>query len=241
MNLRTHGRLFLAAVLLLISLAGRSRAADAANAAAPPVLISDVATTATLANGVVSLTVSKANANLLSLRSGGKELLSRGGGYWNIYGKTPGQKNTQEKPTPSVFRVTRDSSQTRGELGEIAILFPYKGQPDAVPMDFEIRYTLHCGDRGIHGWTIADHAPQYPPFNVEVCTFCLKMNPDLFDFLSVDARRQRLMATSEDWVKGTQLNLWEVRRLNTGVRKLSRSPGDAPSRSSPSQPRGGAN
>ena len=27
------------------------------------------------------------------------------------------------------------------------------------------------------------------------------------------------MATPDDWVKGTQLNLWEARRLNTGVRK----------------------
>jgi rhamnogalacturonan endolyase len=219
MNLATHSRLFLGLVLLVTSLAGRSRAADAADAAAPPVVINEDAATFTLANGVVSLTVSKANANLLSLRFGGEELLSRGGGYWNLYGRTPGQKNTQEKPTPSVCRVTRDPARNGGELGEIAILFPYKGQPDAVPMDIEIRYTLHRGDRGVYGWTIADHAPQYPPFNVEVCTVCLKLNPDIFDFLSVDARRQRLMATPEDWVKGTQLNLWEARRLNTGVRK----------------------
>ena len=27
------------------------------------------------------------------------------------------------------------------------------------------------------------------------------------------------MASAEDWVKGTQLNLWEARRLNTGIRK----------------------
>jgi len=98
MNLRTLTGLLLAAALLLTSLAGRSRAADAAYAAAPPVVITDDAATATLANGVVSLTVSKANANLLSLRSGGVELLSRGGGYWNIYGRTPGRKNTQENP-----------------------------------------------------------------------------------------------------------------------------------------------
>ena len=88
-----------------------------------------------------------------------------------------------------------------------------------MPLDIEIRYTLHRGDSGIYGWTIADHDPQYPAFNIEVSTVCLKLNPDVFDFLSVDSRRQRHMASAEDWVKGTQLNLWEARRLNTGIRK----------------------
>ena len=88
-----------------------------------------------------------------------------------------------------------------------------------MPLDIEIRYSLHRGDSGIYGWTIADHDPSYPPFDIEVSTVCLKLNPDVFDFLSIDGRMQRPMASPEDWVKGTQLNLWEARRLNTGIRK----------------------
>ena len=184
-----------------------------------PVIIEDAAHTITLANGIISAAISKDTGNLLSLQFRGNELLGRGGGYWNLYGKVPGKASTQQKGTPSAFRITHDPSQNGGDLGEIALRFPYTGQDKAVPMDIEIRYALRRADSGVYGWTIASHAPQYPPFNVEVCTVCLKLNPEVVDFLSVDARRQRLMATPEDWVKGTQLNLWEARRLNTGVRK----------------------
>jgi rhamnogalacturonan endolyase len=200
-------------------LAGVVTAQAAAADPNPPVLLSEDSDTATLANGIVSVTVRKANGNLLSVQFHGVELLSRGGGYWNIYGSTPGQKNTELKATPSVFRISQDPTKNGGTLGEITLRFPYQGQPKAVPLDIEIRYTLHRGDSGIYGWTIGDHDPKYPPFNIEVSTVCLKLNPDVFDFLSVDSRRQRPMASAEDWVKGTQLNLWEARRLNTGVRK----------------------
>ena len=185
-----------------------------------PVVLSDNADTATLANGIVSATVKKANGNLVSLRFRGVEMMSRGQGYWNIYGKTPGEvKSTELKATPSAFRISHDPKTNGGALGEIVLRFPYRGQPKAVPLDIEIRYTLRRGDSGLYGWTIAEHDPRYPAFNVEASTVCLKLNPALFDFLSVDSKRQRLMASGEDWVQGTQLNLREARRLNSGIRK----------------------
>lgn len=214
-NAETTMRTLIVGILCLFCLGGRVQAADQA----PPVALSEDANTATLANGLVSATIKKDNGNLLSLRYRGVELISRGGGYWNIYGNTPGQKFTELKPTPAVFRVSQNPAQNGGVLGEIVLRFPYRGQPKAVPLDIEIRYTLRRGDSGLYGWTIIDHDPQSPPFNIGVSTVCLKLNPDVFDFLSVDSRRQRPMASAEDWVKGTQLNLWEARRLNTGIRK----------------------
>ncbi len=47
----------------------------------------------------------------------------------------------------------------------------------------------------------------------------MKLNPEVFDFLTVDARRQRQMTTAEDWVNGDSLNLWEARRMTTGSSK----------------------
>ena len=126
---------------------------------------------------------------------------------------------TQQKGTPAGFLISQDPDKNGGSLGEITLTFPYKGQPKAVPLDIEIRYSLHRGDSGLYGWTIADHDPRYPAFDIAVCTFCMKLDPDLFDFLSIDSRRQRQMASADDWVKGTQLNLWEARRLNSGIRK----------------------
>ena len=190
-----------------------------ATAEDPPVVLSEGTNTVTLANGLVSATIKKDNGNLLSLRYRGVELISRGGGYWNVYGNLPGQKFTELKPTPAVFRVSQNPAQDGGELGEVVLRFPYRGQPKAVPLDLEIRYTLRRGDSGLFGWTLVDHDPQSPPFNIGVSTVCLKLNPEVFDFLSVDSLRQRPMASAEDWVKGTQLNLQEARRLNTGIHK----------------------
>ena len=215
MNAATFGRIFGSGIIFAQCAITILRAAESG----APVVLTDHGETATLANGIVSLTVRKANGNILSLRRGDIELISRGGGYWNIYGATPGEANTEQKGTPSVFRVSQDPAKNGGARGEIALRFPYLGQPKAVPLDIEIRYTLHRGDAGVYGWTIAEHDPKYPAFNIEVSTVCLKLNPDVFDFLSVDKDRQRLMATADDWVGGTQLNLWEARRLNSGVRK----------------------
>ena len=200
----------------------------------PTVTLSQDAETATLANGILSATVKKANGNLLSLQFHGLELLSRGGGYWNIYGSTPGQKSTELKPVPSVLRISQDPTKNGGVLGEIAVHFPYRGQPKAVPLDIEIRYTLRRGDSGLYGWTIANHDPHYPAFNVEVSTICLKLNPNVFDFLSVDSSRQRHMASAEDWVKGTQrpisgrhaasIQVFARARSNTSTTTASASP-----------------
>jgi len=184
-----------------------------------PVILTETATTATLANGIVAATVKKANGNLLSLRFRGVELMSRGQGYWNIYGNIPGQKMTEQKPALSACRISQDPAQNGGALGEIVLRFPYQGQSNTVPLDIEIRYSLRRGDPGLYCWTVAEHAAKYPPFNIAVCTVCFKLNPDVFDFLSVDSRRQRQMASGEDWVKGERLNLLEARRLTTGLRK----------------------
>jgi len=207
------------AIGLLMLFLSNMAAAGRALAQETPVVLTEDARTATLANGVVSVTISKANANILSLRFAGAELISHGGGYWNVYGHIPGQPSTQQKGARSDFQITQNPSKNGGALGEISLRFPYSGQDKTVPLDIEVRYTLHRGDSGVYGWTLVDHAPRYPAFNIEVNTVCLKLNPDVFDFLSIDSQKQRQMASPEDWVKGTQLNLLEARRLNTGIRK----------------------
>jgi len=196
-------------------LGGRAPAAEPT----APVVLSQDADTATLANGIVSATIKKANGNLVSLQFRGQELLSHGGGYWNIFGGIHGQAYTDQKAMPGTCRISQDPAKNGGAMGELTLLFAYKGQPKTVPLDIEIRYTLRRGDAGVYGWTSAEHAAEYPPLDIGVSTMCLKLNPEIFDFLSVDSRRQRQMASAADWVQGTQLNLWEARRLNTGVRQ----------------------
>ncbi len=203
----------------LLWLAGLSVSVQAAAVTDAPVTIVDEGETVTMANGVVAIKAKKADGNIISIQYKGLDMLSKGGGYFNIYGGTPGEKYQQNKGTPSVFSVTQDPAKNGGEMGEINFHFPYLKQPNVVPLDIDIRFTLHRGDSAVYAWTIADHAASYPAFDIGVCTVCLKMNPDVVDFLSIDSRRQKLMPTPLDWVKGTQLNLWEARVMNTGVHK----------------------
>lgn len=192
-------------------------ASQSVTALPAPVVVTEAADTVTLANGIITATIKKANANLLSLNVRGVEMISSGQGYWNVYGKIPGQQSTQEKPAPSVTRISQDPAKNSGKLGEIAIRFAYKGQAGAVPLDIEIRYALHQGDSGLYGWTLVSHEPDYPEFNIEVSTVCLKLNPSVFDYLAFDSKRQRHMIRPEDWVQGEPLNLKEARRMTTGI------------------------
>ena len=182
-----------------------------------PVVVQDGGETATLSNGIISATVKKLNGNLTSLNLRGVEVLSHGEVYMNLYGETPGQAKTQEKPGPVEFRISQDPSKNQGSIGEVVLRYPYHGQPKAVPMDIEIRYTLRRGDSGLYAWTIAHHEAAYPPFNIEAGTICMKLDPDVFDYLSVDQNRQRQMISGTDWMKGKQLNLKEARRMTTGL------------------------
>ena len=208
-------RILICAILWLLTTVSGIRAQDPS----PPVVVTEDATTATLANGIISATVNKVNGNLLSLKHRGVESLSKGGGYWNIYGNSPGQAKTELKGTPATFRISQNPGTNGGSLGEIVLGFPYQGQPKAVPLDIEIRYSLHRGDSGLFGWTIADHDPEYPSFDIEVSTLVLKLNPEVFDHLTVDSRRSLKMITGADWVNGEMLNLREARRMTTGIRK----------------------
>jgi rhamnogalacturonan endolyase len=207
----------LCGLLLSASIAALFSVAAAAQDA--PVAIAQDAATITLDNGILRAVIKKENANLLSLRSQGLELISKGQGYWNVYGQIPGQPKTQDKPGPSVAVVTQDPARNGGAIGEVALRFAYKGQEKAVPLDIEIRYALRRGNSGLYAWTLLNHDRGYPEWDMEVSTVCLKLNPEVFDFLSVDSRHQREMITGEDWIHGEPLNLKEARRMTTGLHK----------------------
>lgn len=182
-----------------------------------PVTITQDAETATMSNNQVTIVIKKANGNILSLKYHGTEIMSHGAGYWVTLGEIPGKSGTiQAVSTPSVFSITKDPAKNKGELGEMSIRFPFHGQEGVLPLDIEIRYTLHRNDSAIYGWTIMDHGSNYSPVNLPLSDFTMKLNPDVFDFLSIDSARQKLMPTSEEWVNGTEMNMKEARRINSG-------------------------
>ena len=92
-----------------------------------------------------------------------------------------------------------------------------RGPGGSAVVDIEIRYTLGRGDSGLYTYSILTHKAEYPATSIGEARFCVKLNGKLFDYMTIDAKRRKVMPRPEDWDKGVRLNLKEARRLTTGV------------------------
>ena len=93
------------------------------------------------------------------------------------------------------------------------------GPGGSVIADIEIRYALGRGDSGVYTYSIFSHPTNYPATSLGESRFCLKLNDDLFDWMTVDSNRNMKMISTYDWNHGTQMNMKETRRMNTGIYK----------------------
>jgi len=171
----------------------------------------------TLDNGVIRARVSRESGDLLSLVFRGQEMLhtagGRAGGYWS--------HNTARGRHAS--HLTIDPKTNSGARAELSV----QGFSDGTPLgsgpggsfvaDIEIRYTLGKDDSGLYTYSILHHAAAYPASSLGEARFCAKLNDGLFDWMTVDARRNMKMITADDWNHGTVMNMKEARRMNTGL------------------------
>jgi rhamnogalacturonan endolyase len=184
----------------------------AANACAPdpPVTLTANKSSFTLANGYVTARIEKGSGVCSSLKYKGLELLGKASGspfaYWStVGGATLG---SQREASVIVSPKTND-----GQRAIVSCRF--QGGEDS-PLDIDIRYALGRGESGLYTYTIWDHKPQYGAFSVAEARFAMKLNEKVFDHLTIDARRRRVMPSPADWDHGTPLNMKEARRLTTG-------------------------
>ncbi len=172
----------------------------------------------TLANGIVSARVAKRSGDLLSLKYDGHEMLDVGShqaAYWS-HNAARGEQKTQ---------ITIDPASNGGERGEVSIKGISGGKQmgsgpgGSVVADIEIRYALGRGDAGVYTYSIFTHPTNYPATSIGEARFCLKLNDNVFDWMTVDANRNMKMISTYDWNHGTPLNMKEVRRMNSGIFK----------------------
>ncbi len=174
----------------------------------------------TLDNGVVTARVSKRSGDLLSLRYKKLELLDtesgRQEGYWS---------HNTARAGKIIPRLTIDPKANGGERGEISVKGFSGGNPmgagpgGGVIADIEIRYALGRGDSGVYTYCIFSHPTNYPATSVGEARFCLKLNDDIFDWMTVDANRNMKLISAYDWNHGTVMNGKEMRRMTTGIYK----------------------
>jgi rhamnogalacturonan endolyase len=178
--------------------------------AAPPVTVREDALSFTLANDLLSARIEKRTGNLTALLYEGHDLLRGGRGYWSQVG------NGTRLGSKASAVVRLDPAQNSGDRAEVACRLAYDGQPGTLPVDVEMRYALGRGEHWLYASARWDHRPGYPALSVGEARYALKLNPKIFDFLTIDAQRRRVMPTGADWDAGETLNLKEVRRLTTG-------------------------
>lgn len=199
-----------AAVAVLVA-AGPASAADKAT-----VTVRQDQNTFYLANGIVSAAVDKESGDLVSLKYQGLELMASGGGATGGYWSSVGRARAGVKQSATV-RVNPEANG--GELVEISVRSANDPARPGSPLDVDIRYALRRGESWLYAYAIWQHQPGYPAFSVGEARYCLKLNPDVFDHMTIDANRRRVMPSGEDWDKGAPTNLKEARLMTTGIHK----------------------
>ena len=186
--------------------------ASSAWCAGPAVTVTDDSKLFTLSNGYVTAQVDRVTGDLTSLKVKDLELMGYGSGhhagYWE---QSPARAARLEA------KVTIDPKSNGGERGEVSI----KGYADGKPMsgmicDLEIRYAMGRDDKGLYTYAIFTHPASYGQTQIGESRFGAKLSGKVFDWMSIDGKRNGLMPTGYDWDQGSALNAKEARRLTTG-------------------------
>lgn len=202
----------LAALLL-----GSALAAAAAETSAP-VTLRESDRTFFLDNGILNVRIEKDTGEIFSIKYQGQELLAQDssggalGGYWSSVGRARG--GSQQS---AVVRI--DPKDNNGERVEVSCNFHNAPGTTNSPLDVDVRYSLGRGESWIYTYLVWSHKPGYPAFGVGEARYAAKLNPAVFDYLTIDKDRRRQMPTGADWDAGTPLNLKEARRMTTSIHK----------------------
>jgi len=184
-----------------------------------PVKLTDNGNYIILSNEYIKATINKETATITSLRYKGLEMMGKEHSHWNIVGDDEDENVVKSFPQKIKYSVTIDPSNNQGERVEVSFKYLYEGDTSTIPFDVDLRFALSKEDKGIYLSALWNHRYGYPAFEVGQGRMILVLNPDVFDFYTVDANRRRVMATAYDVKNGTNLNLKEAKLLTTGIRK----------------------
>ncbi len=194
---------------LLCSLGFGSALSSAADL---PVSVTEEPGTFTLTNGYLTAKVDRVSGDLTSLQVKGLELMGYGSGHHAGY-----WEQSTARAARLESKITIDPKSNGGDRAEVSI----KGWSDGKPVsgmlcDLEVRYTIGRGEKGVYTYAIFTHQKSYGLTQVGESRFGAKLNGKIFDWMSIDAKRNNYMPTGYDWDHGTDLNMKEARRLTTG-------------------------
>jgi rhamnogalacturonan endolyase len=171
----------------------------------------------TLSNSLVQARIDKSSGDLISLRYHGMEMLTNSSGH-------PGAYWSHSAAGPRVIdAITIDPKSNDGKRAEVSIKGISgghrmgQGPGGSTICDIEIRYALDNQSSGVYTYCIFSHPASYPYTAIGEARFAAKLNNDIFDWMTIDARRNKKMISAADWQRGQTLNMKEARRITTGI------------------------
>ena len=180
----------------------------------PDVTLKDEGDSVVLSNGIVSVKINKTNATITNFTYKGLNLFEGGHGGGDFYWSW----NTPKFGGPhGTATLTVDPASNHGDYAEVEIHSPWSKNANDGAMDVDIYYSLKRGAQGYYVTATMEHPANYPKLDVGEWRSNAYVSP-IFDWLSVDALRQREMPTVEDMAaaKPVQGAPKEVTLLTTG-------------------------
>ncbi len=157
----------------------------------------------TLANGLLTATISKSKARIEALQYRRWEMLRDG------YFSMDGGRNYR---APSGCRFTIKTNTP--DLIDIGMRQTWKDAPQA--FDIEVHYVLERGASGLYAYAMLDHPANYPDTRVGEWRMVWKLSNDLLERIYVDNLRQWEMPGSMDRTEPTPIK--EITKVLTGPR-----------------------
>jgi rhamnogalacturonan endolyase len=170
------------------------------------VTVTDNGATVTLANGIVSIVITKSSGTINTVNYGGANVLAGGNNGGQVYWELESGNG--------VYTLTDDPKTNGGDRAQVNL------HTTSATLDVDIDYALLRGNSGFYATGILSHPANLPAFpggewraNVYVGS--------TFDWLSVDAKRNRMMCAPADWTAGSPVAgaPKEVELLTQGIYK----------------------
>lgn len=180
------------------------------------VILTDDGASVVLDNGLITATISKANARVTSLLFKGHQMMDPRGLYWSM-----GGGKSYQNPVRCVFSVVTQTP----EMVDVSCKHAFtKGDPHAT--DIDIHYVLRRGNTGLYAYAVLEHQPTYPALTLGEWRMVSPVAKDpanadqwLMENIYVDSARNRQAPTPADLKQATTQGIKEIVLLNSGLRK----------------------
>ena len=192
------------------------------------VTLTDNGTTVTLANGIVTATISKDSGEVSSMIYGGKELVSTSGSHTRIYHDWTGTgwDATTGTAVGGAFETLFGCAYTivtnSADMVDLSFKRTYNPAANSIPADIDLHWVLRRGNTGLYCYSLAEHQPSYPPVSLGSWRMVWWIGHDavnnVCEKIYVDDLRHWQMPSVADYGSALATGIAEIVKLTSGVR-----------------------